>query len=188
MKTLKAMVAVCGLLIAANASAQSAVSEEFKKFRDIMEEDNPAELFEAIGEEYWHTKAGPKNASLEQCDLGLGAGVVKGAYAQLPRYFADVDQMMDAETRIIHCMVTLQGIPFEEATKQPFSNDKGTPKHVSVLTWVAAQSKGMPIAVPQSHPKEREAYKVGREMFNYRAGPYDFSCGTCHGVDDKRIR
>lgn len=104
MKTLKALVAMCGLLIAANASAQSAVSEEFQKFRSIMEEDNPAELFEAIGEEYWYTKAGPKNASLEACDLGLGPGVIKGAYAQLPRYFADVDQIMDAETRIVHCM------------------------------------------------------------------------------------
>ena len=188
MKTLKALVAMCGLLIAANASAQSAVSEEFQKFRSIMEEDNPAELFEAIGEEYWYTKAGPKNASLEACDLGLGPGVIKGAYAQLPRYFADVDQIMDAETRIVHCMETLQGFSHEQVTKQPFSNDKGTPNHVSVLTYVASLSKGMPIAVPQSHPKEREAYAVGKEMFNYRAGPYDFSCATCHGSEGKRIR
>ncbi|KAA3628178.1 MAG: sulfur oxidation c-type cytochrome SoxA [Proteobacteria bacterium] len=188
MKTLKALVAMCGLLIAANASAQSAVSEEFQKFRSIMEEDNPAELFEAIGEEYWYTKAGPRNASLEACDLGLGPGVIKGAYAQMPRYFADVDQIMDAETRIVHCMETLQGFSHEEVTKQPFSNDKGTPNHVSVLTYVASQSKGMPIALPQSHPKEREAYAVGKEMFNYRAGPYDFSCATCHGTEGKRIR
>lgn len=40
----------------------------------------------------------------------------------------------------------------------------------------------------QKHAKEREAYAVGKEMFNYRAGPYDFSCATCHGSEGKRIR
>ena len=33
------------------------------------------------GEELWKQKRGPKSESLEQCDLGLGPGVVKGAYA-----------------------------------------------------------------------------------------------------------
>ena len=46
----------------------------------------------------------PKNASLERCDLGKGPGVVKGAYAALPRYFADANQVMDAESRILYCM------------------------------------------------------------------------------------
>ena len=31
----------------------------------------------------------------EQCDLGLGPGVVKGAYVQLPRYFADTGKVME---------------------------------------------------------------------------------------------
>ena len=34
-----------------------------------------------------------ERAALEQCDLGLGPGVVKGAYAQLPKYFADADRV-----------------------------------------------------------------------------------------------
>ena len=41
------------------------------------------------GEALWKTKRGSKNACLEQCDLGKGPGVVKGAYAELPRYFPD---------------------------------------------------------------------------------------------------
>lgn len=170
------------------AWAQSAISEEFQKFRDIMEEDNPAELFAIRGEEYWKTKRGPKNASLEQCDLGLGPGVVKGAYAQMPRYFADVDAVMDAERRVVHCMVTLQGLKFEDVTKQPYSNDKGTPDHVSVTTYVAWESKDLPMAVPTAHPKEKATYEIGKQIFNYRAGPYDFACATCHGADGRRIR
>jgi sulfur-oxidizing protein SoxA len=128
-------------LIAAPALAQKSATAEFEKFRNVMEEDNPAELFEARGEEYWKKPGGPKKVSLEKCDLGLGPGVVKGAYVQMPRYFADADQVMDAERRVVHCMVTLQGIKLEDITKQPFSNDKGTPMHVSVVTYVAAQSR-----------------------------------------------
>jgi sulfur-oxidizing protein SoxA len=161
---------------------------EFEKFRAVLEADNPAELFEANGEELWKAKRGPKNASLEQCDLGLGPGVVKGAYVQLPRYFADVDKVMDAEQRVVHCMVRLQGFKFEELAKQPFSTAVRTPDPVSITTYVAAQSRNMKIAPGQTHPKERDTYEVGRRVYYYRAGPYDFSCATCHGEDGLRIR
>ena len=167
---------------------KDAVTAEFEKFRAVLEDANPAELFEARGEELWKTRRGPNNASLERCDLGLGPGVVKGAYVQLPRYFADVDKVMDAERRIVHCMTTLQGFKLEELAKRPFSTDTATPEPVSLVTFVAGQSRGMKIAVPQKHPKERETYEIGREIFFYRAGAYDFSCASCHGEDGKRIR
>jgi len=172
----------------ASTESKSAISAEFEKFRDIMEDASPAELFEAKGEELWKTRRGPKNASLEQCDLGLGPGVLKGAYVRMPRYFPDADQVMDAERRIVHCMVTLQGFKAEDLAKRPFSSESGTPDPVSLVTYVAAQSRGMKIAVPQKHPKEREAYMVGEAIFNYRAGAWDFSCASCHGEDGKRIR
>jgi len=188
MNTRLILAALAGTALAGTALAQTSPTDEFQKFRDVMEEDNPAELFEARGEEYWKTPRGPKNASLEQCDLGLGPGVVKGAYVQMPRYFADVGQVMDAERRVVHCMVTLQGLKYEDITRQPFSNDKGTPDHVSVVTYVAGESRDMKIAVPQAHPKERDTYRIGQEIFGFRAGPYDFACSTCHGADGRRIR
>ena len=171
----------------AAAPAKSAISEEFEKFREVLEEDNPAELFEAKGEDIWKNKKGPNGASMAQCDLGLGAGVVKGAYVQMPRYFADVGQVMDAERRVVHCMVKYLGYKEEDIRKQPFSNVNKTPDHVSVITYVAAQSRNLKIAA-QKHPKEVEAYNIGKEIFAYRAGPYDFSCATCHGADGMRIR
>jgi L-cysteine S-thiosulfotransferase len=170
------------------ASEKDAVTAEFEKFREVLEDANPAELFEAKGEELWKARRGPNNASLERCDLGLGPGVVKGAYVQLPRYFADVDRVMDAERRIVHCMVTLQGFKLEELAKRPFSTANATPDPVSLVTYVAGQSRGMKIAAPQKHAKERETHAIGREIFFYRAGSYDFSCASCHGEDDKRIR
>ena len=167
---------------------KSAVTKEFEKFREVLEEDNPAELFEARGEDIWKNKKGPNGASMAQCDLGLGAGVVKGAYVHMPRYFADVGQVMDAERRIVHCMVKYLGYQEADIRKQPFSNLSKTPDHVSVITYVAAQSRNQKIAAPQKHPKEVEAYNIGKEIFAYRAGPYDFSCATCHGADGMRIR
>jgi sulfur-oxidizing protein SoxA len=205
---LRAVVALSGLALACAAQTQQAaapkqaaaplkkaatapkdaVAADFEKFHDIMEEASPAELFEAKGEELWKARRGPKNASLEQCDLGLGPGVLKGAYVRMPRYFADAGQVMDAERRIVYCMVTLQGFKAEDLAKQPFSKGSHTPDPVSLVTYVAGQSRGMKIAVPQKHPKEREAYNLGREIFNYRAGAWDFSCASCHGDDGKRIR
>jgi len=197
---LRVVVALSGLALACAAQAQQAaapkkaaakvdrVAAEFEKFNKMMAEASPAELFEAKGEELWKAKRGPKNASLEKCDLGLGPGVVKGAYVKMPRYFADAGQMMDAERRIVYCMVTLQGFKEADLAKKPFSSGAYVPDPVALVTYVAAQSRGMKIAVPQRHAKEREAYKVGEEIFNYRAGPWDFSCATCHGEDGKRIR
>jgi sulfur-oxidizing protein SoxA len=173
---------------AAPPAKKGGITAEFEKFREVLEEDNPAELFEARGEDIWKNRKGPAGASMAQCDLGLGAGVVKGAYVQMPRYFADVGQVMDAERRVVHCMVKLLGYKEEDIRKQPFSNVNKTPDHVSVITYVAAQSRNLKIAAPQKHPKEVEAYNIGKEIFAYRAGPYDFSCATCHGADGMRIR
>jgi len=174
--------------IPAVAQTEDEVNAQFEKFRAVLEQDNPAELWEVKGEQLWKTPGGPKNASLEKCDLGLGPGVVKGAYAQMPRYFADVDRVMDAEARIVHCMITLQGFKYEDLAKAPFSSATRTPDPVSLVTYVAAQSAGMKFAPPQNHPREKATYAAGKEIFHYRAGAFDFSCASCHGVDDKRIR
>ncbi len=108
-------------MLAAGAQAQGSATDEIAKYRQMLQDGNPAELLIVRGEELWKQKRGPKNVSLEQCDLGLGAGVVKGAYAQLPRFFADANQVMDFEARLVHCMVTLQGFDRAAVTKSPFS-------------------------------------------------------------------
>ena len=113
-------------------------------------ESAPVELFELMGEEAWKKRQGPKNVSLEQCDLGQGPGVLKGAYATLPRYFADADRVMDLETRLLHCMTTIQGRSRDEATKRVFGN-ANQPSEMELLSaYVAGQSRGVPMAPGQS--------------------------------------
>ena len=74
--------------------------ESIEKYREALRDGNPAELYEAQGEELWKKPAGPKNVSLEGCDLGMGPGVVAGAYAHLPKYFKDTDRVQDVESRV----------------------------------------------------------------------------------------
>jgi sulfur-oxidizing protein SoxA len=188
-KTLSAVISA--LLLGLSGMAQAAdatVEDSIAAYRDMLADDNPAELWEIKGEDLWKVKRGPKQSSLETCNLGLGPGVIKGAYAQLPRWFADAGRVQDLETRLVHCMTTLQGYSREEAEKNHFSTDSQASDMEALVAWIAAQSKGLPIALPQQHPKEKEAYAVGEKLFHYRAGPYDFSCSTCHSKSGTRIR
>jgi len=187
---LAAYLAGCAVaMLATGAQAQGSAQDEIAKYREMLQDANPAELLIARGEDLWKQKRGPKNASLERCDLGLGAGVVKGAYAQLPRYFADTNEVMDFESRLVYCMVTLQGFDRAEVTKKPFSGTGQRQTDIeAITTFVVDQSRGVPVRISQSHPMERAAFERGRQLFNMRGGPYDFSCATCHGVDGQRIR
>ena len=178
-----ALLAACAPIVL----GQSAV-DEIEKYRQALQEGNPAELWEARGEALWKAPRGPNKVSFEKCDLGLGAGVVKGAYAQLPRWFADADRVMDLETRLVHCMVSQQGFKPEEAKRGPYGSPERKSDIEALVAYVTAESKGVKMNVPMRHPKEREAYALGEQMFYFRGGPHDFSCATCHGEDGKRIR
>ncbi len=186
-----AMVVAVGSMLAIHpASAQDSTAQGIEQYREMLDEGgNPAELIEMTGEELWAEKRGPKNASLEQCDLGMGPGVVKDAYAHLPRYFEDAGQVMDLETRLVYCMVDLQGMDRAEVTKKPFSGGGEYATDFEALVgYVVGQSRGAIIKVPQDHPMEKAAYERGKQIFFFRGGPYDFSCASCHGVDNQRIR
>jgi sulfur-oxidizing protein SoxA len=61
---------VCALsaiaVIGAGAQAQKSAADGIAEYRKMLEDGNPAELFEAKGEALWKQKRGPKNASLER--------------------------------------------------------------------------------------------------------------------------
>ena len=177
------------LCACAPALAQTnSATDEIAKYRQLLVDGNPAELWEMQGEELWKKKVGPNKVSLESCDLGKGPGVVKGAYAELPRYFKDVGKVMDLEQRLIYCRTTLQGLTPEQAVKTPFGSTAHRSDIEAIVAYVAGASWGVPMAVSIAHPEERKAYEMGKKLFFYRAGASDFACATCHGTDGRRIR
>lgn len=180
--------AAVAVIAAAPAMAEGSATDEIAKYRQLLADGNPAELWEMRGEELWKAKAGPKKVSLEQCDLGKGPGVLKGAYVELPRYFKDVNKVMDLEQRLMYCRMTLQGLTQAQATAVPFGAAGKQSEIEPLVAYITSESKGMKMAVSTSHPEERRAYEIGKKIFFYRAGAHDFACATCHSVDGQRIR
>ena len=182
MKTL-AGAAVFAAVAGSVAAQDSKVADEIAKYREALADGNPADLFEVKGEGLWMEKRGPKNASLEQCDLGQGPGKLEGAYAALPKYFKDTGKVMDVESRLVHCMVTLQGFTQAEVTKQWYSKPGKDSDIEALVTYIGAKSNGMKINVPATHPEEAKMAKMGEYIFYRRSGPQDFSCSICHGQE-----
>lgn len=188
MKVSALAVAAASVVFVPHAIAQGrSAADGIAEYRKMLEDGNPAELFEARGEALWKQRRGPKNASLERCDLGRGPGVVKGVFVTLPRFFADTQRVQDLESRLLTCMETLQGIPAAEVAKTPFGRDEQRNLE-GLVAWIASESRGMRFELPQSHPEERAMYELGKRAFFYRGGSHDFSCASCHGEEGKRIR
>ena len=151
-----------------------------------MMPDNPAYWVAEEGEALFSEARGPNNVSLEGCDFGKGPGVLEGAYVELPRYFADTGKVMDLETRLVHCMTTLQG--FDKGDPAVKKRHGSGSDMMKLQTYIAMQSNGMPWNPPMDHPLEKAMRDAGEVMFYRRSGPMDFSCQTCHGATGQRIR
>jgi sulfur-oxidizing protein SoxA len=189
------MVAIAAGIIAISTAAfaqDEATEKGIEKYRQMLREDpwsNPGLLDADRGEDLWKASRGPKNVSLEQCDLGKGPGVVDGVFAELPRYFADADRVMDVETRILWCMEKLQGFSRADLIKRPFPGGGQPVKEIgAIATYVASKSSGLKFAPRAQHAKEKETIALGEVLFNRRSGPFDFACATCHAAPGTRIR
>src|SRR3981081_490008 len=125
------------LALVAPAAAIDDTEKELEKYRQMLKADpwsNPGLLDADRGEALWKQVRGPKNAALEQCDLGKGPGKVDGAFAELPRYFKDADRVLDLESRLVWCMETLQGFTRAEIVKRPYSKANQTGTELEALT------------------------------------------------------
>lgn len=178
-----------GCVLASGAAlAQGKPPDPMAVGRQLLAEDNPGELWVQRGENLYREKRGPREASLEACDFGLGPGKLEGAFTHLPRYFADTGKVEDLESRLLKCMVELQGFDRAAIIQTRFSNLDRASDMEALATYVASRSNGMKMDVRLDHPREREMYKAGEYLFFRRTGPTDFACITCHGDEGKRIR
>jgi sulfur-oxidizing protein SoxA len=185
----RGLVALVALALASAALAQDSTAAAIAQYRAALQDGNPAELWEIRGADLWRQKRGPNQVSLEACDLGLGPGIVKEAYARLPRYFADARRVLDLEARLIWCMVRVQGFAEADAKRNPFGEGSAHRSDLEALAaYVASESRGVTMDVALSHAQEAQAYRLGEALFYFRAGTHDFACATCHGEQGRRIR
>ena len=166
-------------------SSDSAYLNQSPQNRQMMP-DNPAYWIAEEGEELFKTPRGPNNLSLEGCDFGKGPGVVEGAYVEMPRYFADTGKVMDLESCLVHCMMTVQGFGKEDpAIKKRHGSGSDMMK---LQTYIAMQSNGRNWNPPMDHPLEKAMRDAGEVLFYRRSGPMDFNCQACHSVTGQRVR
>jgi L-cysteine S-thiosulfotransferase len=192
-KNLIIMAVCCAVVAAASlARAQDETEKAVEKYRQMLREDpwsNPGLLDADRGEGLWTTATGPNKVSLEKCDLGRGPGIVDGAFAELPRYFADAGKVMDLETRLMWCMEKLQGVNHADLVKKPYPPGGQPVKDLgAIATYVATKSSGMTFAAKLDKPQEKSVVDEGHGIFFRRQGPHDFACATCHSDSGKRIR
>jgi L-cysteine S-thiosulfotransferase len=152
----------------------------------MMMEDNPNLWTVEDGKELFYATRGPNNVSLETCDFGKGPGVLEGAYAEMPRYFEDTGKVMDLETRLIHCMKTIQGFAADDRAVTQLHGSNSD--HMKLQSYIASHSNGMAWNPPLDHPMEKAMRDAGEVLFYRRAGSLDMSCQTCHAATGKQIR
>src|SRR3954463_3103607 len=178
-KYLVVLAACCAAVaVASMAPAQDDAEKAVEKYRQMLKEDpwsNPGLLDSGRGEALWTTAAGPSKETLEKCDLGKGPGVVDGAFAELPRHFADADRVMDLETRLMWCMEKLQGFNHADLVKRPYPAGGQPVKDLgAIATYVAVKSNGQKFAAKLDKPQEQAVVALGEAIFYRRQGPHDF--------------
>ena len=157
----------CALALAARRARRAArwrrtPKKEIQRYRQMVGEGSPAELFELEGEALWKKPQGPKNVSLEKCDLGRGPGVLKGAYAAP----AALLQGRRPGHGPRDAPAALHDRPCRAAAarrrpQRVFGNADRPSEMESLSAYVAAQSRGMKIGARACrHPKEKSVLRA----------------------------
>ena len=108
----------------------------------MLADGNPAELWEAKGEDAVEDRsAARRRRRSSSCDLGKGPGVVKGAFVELPRYFADTGRVQDLESRLVTCMETLQGFDAAEIAEDAVRQRASRPTSTALVAYVVGASR-----------------------------------------------
>lgn len=177
-------------IVTLRAQGTDNTDKELERYREMLDDPmaNPGYFNVDRGEQLWATARGKKSVSLETCDLGKGPGVLEGAYAELPRYFADASKVMDLEQRLLWCMQTIQDLDIKDVLARKFGSEGHTSDMEDLVTFIANKSNGMKFHLSLSNAQEQQAYAIGKELFYRRSSLLDFSCSTCHSEDGKRIR
>jgi sulfur-oxidizing protein SoxA len=77
---------------------------------------------------------------------------------------------MDLETRLVWCMVKLQGISEVDARKNPFGNGNDKKSNIEALVaYVTSESRGVKMNVSLAHPKETRCTRSARRCSIFAA-------------------
>jgi sulfur-oxidizing protein SoxA len=136
---------------------------------------NPALLWLADGAELWGRAPAPGRPACAGCH-GEAGTTMRGVAAGYPAWDAETAAPIDLAGRIQACRRRHQGA-------EPYADESR--ELLGLATYVAAQSAGLPITVPDD-PRLGPARAAGKALFTQRMGQLGLSCAACH--DDNHGR
>jgi L-cysteine S-thiosulfotransferase len=142
-----------------------------RETRAIEDDDaaNPGMLAVLDGEALWNRGEGPAGKSCASCHGDARQGM-NGVAARYPAVDPVLGRPVDLEQRINLCRTERQ-----KTTPLQFESTE----LLALAAFVAHQSKGQPIAIPDD-PQTRRFGDAGREIFERRQGQLNLSCAQCH--------
>ncbi|HEY5760908.1 MAG TPA: sulfur oxidation c-type cytochrome SoxA [Steroidobacter sp.] len=136
------------------------------------ETSNPGMLWVADGERLWAAPAGAAGKSCASCHDDAKTSM-RGVAARYPAFDEETKRPIDLMSRINRCRTKRQG-----AAPLTYQSDE----LLALASYVAYQSKGMPIAPPPD-ARLQPFRESGRAWFERRLGQLQLSCASCH--DDR---
>ena len=133
---------------------------------------NPAMLWVGGGEALWQRKAGRSNQSCAGCH-GDATVSMRGVAARFPAFDPHTNAAIGLGQRINQCRVRHQ-------QAEPLAPE--SEELLSVESYVAVQSRGMPQA-PPSDARLTPALTRGGRLFAQRIGQLNLSCAQCHDAN-----
>lgn len=137
----------------------------------IQDDDfqNPAMLWAEEGELAWNRVEGTEGKSCASCHNDA-TQTMRGVRARMPGYHPRLQRVVTLEQQINICRTERMGAPALPIDSRPLN---------AMTTFVALQSRGMPVNVDISGPA-RSAFDAGERFYNTRRGQLDMRCGSCH--------
>ena len=133
---------------------------------------NPAMLFVKDGDALWQKPAGQSNKACISCH-GPAELSMKGVAVRYPAFDDVLKRPIGLSQRINQCRVKHQ---------QASSLRAESPDLLSLESYVAMQSRGLPIA-PPADPRLEPFRKAGEQRFMQRMGQLNLSCAQCHDAN-----
>ena len=137
----------------------------------IQDDDfqNPAMLWAEEGEAAWSQAEGTNGQSCASCHNDA-TQTMRGVRARMPGYHPRLQRVVTLEQQINICRTERMGAPALPVDSRPLN---------AMSTFVALQSRGMPVNVDISGPA-RASFDAGERFYNTRRGQLDMRCGSCH--------
>ena len=130
---------------------------------------NPAMLWVQEGAALWARAEGPQGRACVGCHAAADVSM-RGVAARYPAFDTAQQRPLDLRQRINACRVNHQHAA-------PFANEG--PEQLAIESFVAFQSRGLPIAPPDD-ARLTPARERGARLFGQRLGQLGLSCVQCH--------